>query len=67
MTESVVNNNGTAIMMRGFRDILGLSVENDREFVTAQAGATLIEIHMWLKERGKMVSTLGILNDVGYI
>lgn len=55
-------------MMRGFREILGLSMEGDREFVTVQAGATLLEIHMWLKENGKEVRViLAVLIVLWYV
>lgn len=55
VTECTVTEGGSVLMMRGFREILVLSTEGGREFVTVQAGATLLEIHRWLKEQGKEV------------
>jgi FAD/FMN-containing dehydrogenase len=51
VSEVVVNEGGTVVLMRALKGVLGLSADAEGQVVTVQAGITLLELHTWLGER----------------
>jgi FAD/FMN-containing dehydrogenase len=56
VSEVVVNEGGTVVLMRALKGVLGLSADAEGQVVTVQAGITLLELHTWLGERQLEVS-----------
>ncbi|KAM3572143.1 hypothetical protein VYU27_005849 [Nannochloropsis oceanica] len=52
VTEAVVNEGGTVVLMRGLRAIISVGNDEEGQTVTAQAGTSLLELHTWLGKKG---------------
>jgi len=52
VTNLIVNDGGTSILMRNFRAILGLGSDSKSQTVTAQAGVIGLELYEWLAPHG---------------
>jgi UDP-N-acetylenolpyruvoylglucosamine reductase len=52
VTEAVVNEGGTVVLMRKLNQIIAVGNDDEGQTVTAQAGTTLLELHNWLGKKG---------------